>query len=194
LNQFPTRFDVDALARNNGPEESGAGVFFDVEINEGSVFLRWIAQSGDLCFNDSDEQIVCQEGPPSNDPTVDVCLDGNDNDGDTLADLDDPDCGEVRAVRESVFLFPGSFVGTYERSFSVLCQGTGVVDIDIMNDIEVQEGYVDPNPANNHSQAKLQDECFLSKGGRSTNQASGESSPRPVPYFPSALPQTGGPP
>jgi hypothetical protein len=193
LSNHPSRVDVDASARNNGPEESGAGLFFEASITQGDVFVRWIAQGGDVCFDASDQQVVCQEGSPSTDPAVDRCVDGIDNDGDTTVDLDDEDCVEIRTVRESIFLFPTTGFGIYERNFTILCNSTGPVSITIENNVVVQDGYSDPNPNNNESQATLNDECFLVKGG----SAPGSDTPsgaRVQPYVPSALPNTGGRP
>lgn len=194
LSIVPSRLDVDAQIGNRGPDASAATVLFTAQVNIGSVKIRWIGQSGDVCYDASQEPVPCAEGNPPNDPTLDNCLDGADNDGDSDVDENDSQCVEARAVRESIFLFPGLNDGIYERSFTVACLEAGPVDIDIKTRVDVDAAFVDPDLTNNDSQTHFVGECFLSKGGRGQSGPSHSRGARPYPYEPVALPAGGGPP
>lgn len=153
------RVDVTVHAGNLGPDASGAGLFFSIDVPASMAAIRFIPQAGDLCFDLTPQQIPCSEGNPGSDPTVDHCLDGIDNDNDQLEDFDDPDCGQNRTLREGIFLFPGPGNGVYERSFTVFCSIGGPIEFDISVRVEPASGVTDPNPSNNAIEETISLEC-----------------------------------
>lgn len=143
------RVDVTVKAGNLGPDTSAAGLFFAIDVPSSQAGIRFIPLSGDTCFDLTPQQIPCSEGNPGSDPTVDFCFDGEDNDGDQLEDFDDPDCGQVRTLRESILLSAGPGAGTYERSFTIFCSAEGPLSFDISVRVEPVDGVTDPVPSNN---------------------------------------------
>jgi hypothetical protein len=153
------RVDVTVQAGNRGPDQSSAGLFLGIDIPASIAAIRFIPLSGDLCFDLTPQQIPCSEGNLGSDPTVDLCLDGVDNDGDQLEDFDDPDCGQNRTLRQSILLAPGPDNGTYERSFTIFCTVEGPVNFDIHVRVEPAEGVTDPDLSNNALDHPIAIEC-----------------------------------
>jgi hypothetical protein len=89
---IPVLTTVTHTIHNNGQPNTDIDVEFIVTTQSGDFDFVFLATSpNDDCF-DLTVMVPCMEGVPGSGPTLDNCLDGIDNDGDTLVDEDDPDC------------------------------------------------------------------------------------------------------
>lgn len=191
FNQNPTLIREDFFAHNDGPEESGAIVTFEVAVTQGSAYVRWISQS--QCLTPADQDIPC--GEATNGQQEDTCLDDVDNDGDQDIDEDDTDCVEVRKMAQSVLQPPGDFGPVYHRFLTIRCFEAGPLVIEFRNEVQVLPPNQDPFPTNNEFAAPLNAQCSPSK--QPLGSASADSPgpyAGPGPYLPQSFPQSGGPP
>jgi hypothetical protein len=151
----------------------------------GQLNVRFNAQPGDICTDDSGAPVPCGEGgvagvpwdpgslpnpPPAG---VDSCLDGIDNDTDGLTDLADPDCVDIYDVHFGLALAAGAPTAVV-RDVQFHCKEPGEFPVTFEN-IEAPLGADDISPDNNEGYIDVNIvceppvqphyDCYLTIGG-----------------------------
>jgi hypothetical protein len=138
--QARTQFFFDApvetlithTIHNNGEAVADVDVEFKVELAQGDFnFVLVAASADDDCYNVT-VLVPCMEGTPGTGPLADNCLDGLDNDGDTLVDSSDPDCA-ANISRLIVHLndVPTSVLVPVHRKLIATCELLGTYEFTV---------------------------------------------------------------
>ena len=177
---WPDYFTFDEVKHNNGPDPAEVDVWWFVEdaepvggaqpngVNGVFTSFRWHAQPGDICtrlslpvFSSGPNFVPCGEGDVAGVPSIngDDCLDGQDNDGDTLVDFADPDClFDIDDLHFTIELDVSNSMDL-SRSLSVFCSGDGEFTFQTLNEQRPIDAE-DPNLSNNEQAGEFTVECL----------------------------------
>lgn len=200
----PVITHFNEVKHNNGPNAADVLVRWHVNLDEDDARFNWVARDNDdRCFNNGDE-VPCMEGNPEDGDNYDNCYDGEDNDGDDDIDGEDSDCRQYIDEIEFVIRLEPSVQTLVQRSIIVSCKNLGPFGFGVQTEQDPINAF-DPQPNNNDRSDSVPNtgqgdpvQCAqLTKGppfAGSDGDANRLNGPPPAPYFPVALPNTGGPP